>query len=137
MFTSETPEVVWTTRNWAVLPLLLPPPPSATKTPSKDAKTPTRPPTELLRCKQLVYQKTGNSGNWMRRERSIDALGADVMFCAWGLFLLPSKRADYRRPCLHFHGSTVQNIWPILPLFDGIHRGCGKRRVSGNEVHRF
>src|SRR5262249_53092321 len=42
-----------------------------------NAKSPTRPPTERLRCKHFVYQKTGNSGNWMRWQFRFDALASN------------------------------------------------------------
>src|SRR5215470_14547139 len=98
MYTAETPDAPLNTRICAVsLLLLLPPPPHPIEktTPKNNAKSPTRPPTELLRCKQLVYQKTGNSGNWMRGWSDIDV--PSLMFRSPLIHFCHSERSRLAR----------------------------------------
>src|SRR5436305_14247213 len=61
MFTDGEPAAIASTRSWAVpLLLLLPlPHPTENSMPKHNATTPTRPPTDVLRCKPLFIRKKG------------------------------------------------------------------------------
>src|SRR5258708_39009413 len=59
MFTDWAPAAPSKIRSWAVLLLLPLPHPVENNVPKHNARTPTRPPTDVLRCKPLFIRKKG------------------------------------------------------------------------------